>query len=132
MKAYKIILGVAAILLLAALVMVFMGNTAKAGPLFITFFIALAIGFRGSALLKGFAYTIMIFAAVTTALYYPQYFIEYNGFKFSTLITPLIQIIMFGMGTSMGIDDFVGVVKTPKGVFIGVVSHFVIMPLIGF
>ncbi len=32
----------------------------------------------------------------------------------------------------MGIKDFAGVVKTPKGVCIGVASHFIIMPLIGF
>jgi BASS family bile acid:Na+ symporter len=74
----------------------------------------------------------MIFAAVSTALYYPQYFVEVNGFKFAVLITPLIQLIMFGMGTSMGLDDFVGVIKTPKGVFIGVTSHFIIMPLLGY
>lgn len=129
---YKLFLGLAAICLIAVLVMMITGNIAKAGPLAIIFFMALAAGFRGYVHLKGFAYTIMIFAAVTTALYYPGYFIQLNGFKFSSLITPLIQIIMFGMGTSMGVDDFVGVVKTPKGVFIGVASHFIIMPLIGF
>jgi BASS family bile acid:Na+ symporter len=55
----------------------------------------------GLSMLKGFSYTVTIFMAVTTALYYPTYFIEYNGFKFAKLITPLLQIIMFGMGTSM-------------------------------
>jgi BASS family bile acid:Na+ symporter len=39
---------------------------------------------------------------------------------------------MFGMGTSMSIDDFIGVVKMPKAVFIGVAAQFVIMPLLGF
>lgn len=129
---YKLALAASAVCLIAALIMAASGNVANAGPLFITFFITLAIGFRGFEQLKGFPYTIMIFAAVTTALYYPTYFIQINGFKFSSLITPLIQLIMFGMGTSMGIDDFLGVVKTPKGVFIGVVSHFIIMPLVGY
>jgi BASS family bile acid:Na+ symporter len=32
----------------------------------------------------------------------------------------------------MSVGDFVGVVKMPKGVFIGVFSHFLIMPLIGY
>jgi bile acid:Na+ symporter, BASS family len=122
----------AAICLIAALAMVFTGNTAAAGPLFIAFFAALAIGFRGVASLKGFAYTVTIFAAVTTALYYPSYFSEWGGFKLSKLITPLIQLIMFGMGTSMSIKDFAGVIKMPKGVFIGIVSHFIIMPTLGF
>lgn len=39
---------------------------------------------------------------------------------------------MVGMGTSMGLNDFIGVIKTPRGVLIGVTSHFIIMPLIGF
>jgi BASS family bile acid:Na+ symporter len=74
----------------------------------------------------------MIFGSVALALYFPQYFVEYEGFKFSALIVPLIQIIMFGMGTSMSIKDFLGVVKMPKGVLIGVLCQFSIMPFIGF
>ena len=131
-NAYKIALGLAAICLAVALVMVLTGRIAWAGPLFIVFFIALAIGFRGYDHLKGFSYTTMIFAAVTTALYFPRYFVEVDGFKFTSLITPLIQLIMFGMGTSMSVKDFVGVIKMPKAVIIGVTSQFLIMPLLGF
>jgi BASS family bile acid:Na+ symporter len=124
---------VAAILsLLAAGWMFITEHISSTGPFLILFFIALAISFRGFLLLKGFSYTLIIFAAVTTALYYPEYFVEFRGFKLVVLITPLIQLIMFGMGTSMSVDDFVGVVKTPKGVFIGVFSHFLIMPTVGF
>jgi BASS family bile acid:Na+ symporter len=65
-------------------------------------------------------------------MYYPNYFTDVNGFKLAALITPLLQLIMFGMGTSMSFKDFAGVVKMPKGVLIGVISHFIIMPLIGF
>jgi BASS family bile acid:Na+ symporter len=108
------------------------GNLASAGPVCILFFLALALGFRGYAHLKGFAYTAIILAAVTSALYYPQYFLEVNGFPLSSLITPLIQLIMFGMGTSMSVRDFAGVVKSPRGVVIGVGAHFIIMPLLGF
>jgi BASS family bile acid:Na+ symporter len=39
---------------------------------------------------------------------------------------------MFGMGTSMSMKDFALVVQTPKGVIIGVVSQFAIMPTLGF
>jgi BASS family bile acid:Na+ symporter len=65
-------------------------------------------------------------------MYYPSAFVSWNGYELKKLITPLIQLIMFGMGTSMSVKDFVGVVKMPKGVFIGVVSHFIIMPLLGY
>jgi BASS family bile acid:Na+ symporter len=129
---YKVLAGIAAVCLLVALIMIFNGNVVNAGPFLIATFITLAIAFRGFALLKGFSYTVIIFAAVTTALYYPQYFIQINGIKLSILITPLIQLIMFGMGTSMSIKDFAGVIKMPKGVFIGVFSHFLIMPMLGF
>ena len=128
----KIVLGLSAVSLLIAVFLSFSGNIESAGPFYIGFFILLALAFRGFEHLKGFAYTVTIFAAVTTALYFPQYFVEFNGFKFSTLISPLIMIIMFGMGTSMSIKDFAGVIKTPRGVFIGVVAHFIIMPMMGF
>jgi len=118
--------------LLAALILLLTNNTSLVGPLCIAFFVALAISFRGFAALKGFAYTVTIFAAVTTALFYPEHFVAWNGYRLALLITPLIQLIMFGMGTSMSIKDFAGVIKMPKGVFIGVFSHFVIMPLLGF
>ncbi len=103
-----------------------------AGWLLMLFFICLAIAFRSKKLLKGLSFTLVIFAAVTLALYHPEYFREWGGFKLSGLIIPLIQLIMFGIGTSMSINDFAGVIKTPKGVAIGVFSQFIIMPLMGF
>ncbi|MBS1608243.1 MAG: bile acid:sodium symporter family protein [Bacteroidetes bacterium] len=129
---YKGILIVAGLCLLTALIISLMGYLQNAGPLFILFFVCLAVGFRGFPLLKGFTYTVTIFAAVTTALYYPGYFVEVSGFKLTKLITPLLQIIMFGMGTSMSFNDFTGIIKMPKGVLIGVISHFIIMPMLGF
>jgi BASS family bile acid:Na+ symporter len=132
LNAYSIALALAILCLIAALIMLITGHKDNVGPVVIAFFLTLAVAFRGIERLKGFAYTIVIFAAVTTSLFYPQYFLTLNGFKLSNLITPLIQIIMFGMGTSMSVKDFAGVIKTPKGVFIGVFSHFLIMPLLGF
>jgi len=69
---------------------------------------------------------------VTMALYYPAPLTEINGFKLTGLITPSIQIIMFGMGTSMSASDFVSVAKEPKAVAIGVLAQFTIMPFLGF
>ncbi|GAA4432767.1 bile acid:sodium symporter family protein [Pontibacter saemangeumensis] len=131
-KIYKIALGLATVCLVVALVMALTGNLSQAGPFFIAFFAGLAIGFRGYERFRGFSYTVMIFAAVTAALYYPQYFVEVNGFKFAVLITPLIQLIMFGMGTSMSVQDFVGVARMPKGVIVGLLCQFTIMPFLGF
>lgn len=129
---YKSILVLALLFLLVSIGVALSGNVPGSGIFLVLAFLALATGFRGYDSLKGYSYTIMIFAAAVSALFYPHLFVEWNGFKFAALIIPLIQLIMFGMGTSMSFDDFVGVVKAPKGVFIGVVSHFIIMPLLGF
>jgi bile acid:Na+ symporter, BASS family len=82
--------------------------------------------------MKNYLYTLSIIVAVIIAYNFPQYFIEINGFKLKGLIVPLLQIIMFGMGTTMSFEDFVGVIKTPKAVMIGIVGHYVIMPGLGF
>jgi len=65
-------------------------------------------------------------------MFYPQLFSTWGGFKLSLLIVPLLQIIMFGMGSQMSLEDFKGVIKMPKGVIIGVMIQFLMMPLIAF
>ena len=102
------------------------------GCLLMAFFVALALAFRGSALLRGFSFTILIFAVVSLALYYPQYFVRVGDFKLSKLILPLLQIIMFGMGTELSLKEFREVLRMPKGIFIGVLCHYTIMPLVSF
>ena len=129
---FKLVLGLGALCLIAALILYVSGNRTVAEPFLITALLSLAIGIRGANALKSFAYPIMIIGVVSTALIFPQYLIEINGFKLSLLVTPLIQLIMFGMGTTMSFKDFVGIFKAPKGVVIGVMSHFIIMPLLGF
>ncbi|RZS97514.1 BASS family bile acid:Na+ symporter [Cecembia calidifontis] len=104
----------------------------SSGPFWVAFLITLAIGIRSKENLKGYTYTILIFAAVTAAMFYPDNFVQIGDYKLSGLIVPLLQIIMFGMGTSMSLSDFKGVVKMPKGVLIGVLCQFSIMPLIGY
>ncbi|MEN9885238.1 MAG: hypothetical protein RLZZ420_2455 [Bacteroidota bacterium] len=96
------------------------------------FFISLALGFRGNEKLKGLSFTVIIFGTVSLSMFHPDYFLQWGTYKLSNLITPLIQLIMFGMGTSMSMQDFAAVIKTPKGVAIGVMSQFIIMPLVGY
>ena len=129
---YSLALGIAGISLLAALFFLSQGNQANAGPLLILFFTTLAIGVRGTKSFKAFSYTIWIFTAVTASMFYPQYFTSIGDFKLKLMIVPLLQIIMFGMGSQMSFEDFTGVIKMPKGVFIGVGAHYVIMPLVAF
>ncbi|MCJ8209194.1 bile acid:sodium symporter family protein [Mucilaginibacter sp. RS28] len=129
---YKIAMMLSAAALVAVLLTIVCRGAVYAGPYVLAFFLLLAIGCRGFEKTRSFAYTIVIFFAATMALYYPGLFLSYNSFKYATLIVPLIQLIMFGMGTSMHYQDFLGVFHAPKGLLIGVSSHFIIMPLLGF
>ncbi len=113
------------------MVTTFVGFHNYAGLLLVLFFGSLALFFRGYEILKGYAFTIMIFAAVSAAMYYPQHFIQIGDFKLSKLIIPLMQIIMFGMGTTLSLKDFGRVMQMPKGVIVGIVAQYSIMPFTG-
>lgn len=131
-KRYRSLLIVSLVCLVASIVFLITGDSQLSGPSLVFFFLFLALALRGHSFLKGFSYTILIFAAVTLAMYYPNYFQEMGGFQFKKLIVPLLQVIMFGMGTAMSLKDFMGVVKMPKGVLVGLVCQFTIMPVLGF
>lgn len=129
---FKIFYGLAAISTLAYVILLFTDYSHYGGWLLMAFFTSLAIAFRGNALLRGFSFTTTIFAAVSLAMYYPQHFTHIGDFKFSTLIVPLLQVIMFGMGTELSLKDFQQVLRMPRGIIVGVICHYTIMPLIGF
>ncbi|MEX2345153.1 MAG: bile acid:sodium symporter family protein [Balneolaceae bacterium] len=102
------------------------------GPVVITMFVVLALGVRGTeTLFKSFAFSIWIFASVSLAMFYPDLITNVGGFNTAVLIVPLIQLIMFGMGTQLSVKDFAGVLKKPRGVLIGMLCQFTIMPLVG-
>ena len=130
-KYSKTVLIISAVLAVGIIGMLFVGMGPSAGPLVIIFFLSLALGLQGNALLKSFSFTILIFAAVAASLYYPDLFTEIGGFNLKRLIVPLLMIIMFGMGTSMSLKDFAGVIKMPKGVLVGIICQFSIMPFVG-
>lgn len=129
---YKVFYIIAILCFIGFLVFTISGNHSIAGWLMMSVLISLAIAFRGNPLLKGFTYTMSILAAVGIAMYHPEYFIGVGDFKFSSLTIPLLQIIMFGMGTELGLKDFAEVYKTPKTVLTGLIAQFSIMPFIGF
>src|SRR5690349_16099739 len=93
----KVLFLLAAIAFIGFLATTFIGIHEYAGWLLMTFFVFIALAFRQYELLRGYSFTIAIFAAVSLAMYYPQYFITVGDFKLKNLIVPLMQIIMFGM-----------------------------------
>ena len=128
---YKGILlsGVFFILLFAILLI--SDLTSYSGVAMVLFFVSLALGVRGFENLKGYSYSLWIFAAVTVSMFFPQYFLGIGDFQFKKLIIPLLQIIMFGMGSQMALSDLTNVIKMPKGVIAGIICQYTIMPFLG-
>lgn len=81
--------------------------------------------------LKQQAFGIAILASAMAAYLWPNAFIEWGDVKLMTLVGPIIQLIMFGMGTTLSGQDFLRVAKNPVGVALGVVLQFAIMPIVG-
>lgn len=74
---------------------------------------------------KTFAVWVLLFAGL--AFFLP------DSFKWiAQYITPLLGIIMFGMGLAVSPADFREVLKRPIDVGIGVLGQFLIMPLLAF
>lgn len=132
MKHSRVYFLAAAIFLIVYLIMTLQHLNDVCGWVLLLFFVSLALAFRQHAMLKGLSFTLIIMAVVSLAMYYPQYFKTIGSFKLSALIIPLLQIIMFGMGTELSLKDFANVVRMPKGIIVGVACHYIIMPLIGF
>jgi len=131
-RLYRVLLNVTALLIIGSGISYLFAEITVTGIFLIAGFITLAISVRGFQKFKGFSYTLWIFTAVIASMFFPQYFITAGDFQLKKLIVPLLQIIMFGMGSQMSFRDFTGVIKMPKGVLVGVFSHYMIMPLVGF
>jgi|LSQX01.2.fsa_nt_gb BASS family bile acid:Na+ symporter len=126
---HKTLLLACLLLLVVSLAMIFTKNYPAAGFLLISLFVVLSFAVRGFEAFKGLSFTMWMFAAVAAAMFFPQLFVQWGDFKTSVLIVPLLQIIMFGMGSQMSFEDFAGVIKMPKGVLVGFFGHYLIMPI---
>jgi len=80
--------------------------------------------------LHGFGFTLAIVAAVLAAMAWPALLVRWGAFETRTLIVPLIQVIMFGMGTTLSVADFARVLRMPWAVFVGMLLQFTVMPFV--
>jgi len=78
------------------------------------------------------AFGIAVLACAAVAFAFPSAFKEWGGVKLMTLVVPAIQIIMFGMGTTLSAADFLRVGKRPWAVAVGVFLQFLVMPFMGY
>jgi BASS family bile acid:Na+ symporter len=82
--------------------------------------------------LRRYAFTCWVFVFVAASMFYPAAFGTWFGTDLKILIVPLIQVITFGMGTTLSARDFGRVFTMPWPVFIGMFLQYSVMPLIGF
>jgi len=118
--------------LLGAVAALAAGRPRLLGPALIAMLASAALYCRGHPALKSFAFTVWVFAFVAASMVYPTAFMAWFGVDLNILIVPLIQVIMFGMGTTLCVADFVRVFKIPWPVFVGFALQFLIMPLTAF
>jgi len=135
MKTVKSFLGyfkfVFVLCLVLVVIMLLTGRRVGVGPALIAMFGSLALYCMGHPFLKSFAFTVWVFAFVAASMVYPSAFMTWLGVDLKILIVPLIQIIMFGMGTTLSVADFGRVFKMPWPVLVGFVMQFSVMPLTG-
>lgn len=122
--------------LFAASVLIFSlvlgGESSSALAVFTVLFLAIGIGSVAS--LKSYQYTAWIVVAIVCGMLYPSAFLKWGDFDLRNkwLLLVVVQIVMFGMGTQMSIKDFYGVKTMGRGVLVGILCHFTIMPGVGY
>lgn len=95
-------------------------------------FAALAVCTRFVKVLHGLAFTFAVLAVGSVAVAHPPLFITWGGIELKQSISPLVQVIIFGMGMTLTLEDFRRVFTMPRGVILCCVLHYTIMPLGGY
>ncbi len=129
----KLCLGVAGLGLILLAVGLAAGRPPLWQPAAMALTVGLAAGIGAYPALRGYQFTAWIVAAVTAGLIHPAAFLRWGDLDLRNkwVILLVVQTVMFGMGTQMSLRDFAGVAKTPRGVLVGIVCHFSVMPLVG-
>ena len=80
---------------------------------------------------KYFFLIILVFVAV--AFIQPATFTWVMGELFGMdLLNILLGVILFGMGTTLKLENFTGVFRKPKEISVGLIAQYTIMPLLAF
>ncbi len=131
----------------------FVGQNSLTGVAWTVACVAFALRLRSTREWQPFAFSCWVMAFVSMAMFFPEIFKSYWTIDFdswrrtteesqsgsmwiqkeaTTIVSPLIQVIMFGMGTTLGIADFFRVLSRPKAILIGMSLQFGVMPFVGF
>lgn len=130
----KICLGLSGLFLILLSASLIIGPTYIWQPAAVGLSVCFAIGIGAIPALKGYQYTAWIITAVVAGMVYPSAFLKWGDFDLRNewLILLVVQFVMFGMGIQMSLRDFSGLASTGRGVLVGLLCQFSIMPLVGF
>lgn len=136
----RMLIGLSAVSILALTAALALDRADWLGPLLTIGSVSLALASSiGQGILRQLAFTIWIATGVVVGLTFHTWFIKFppqipivHGREMSIVFIPLLQLIMFAMGTTLSVRDFLRVFTMPVGVLIGILCQFTIMPLIGF
>lgn len=133
-KVSQLFLIIAAPATLALLIGILLQQPLWYKPAAVITSVCVAIGLGSVPMLKGYRYTVWIITAVVAGMMYPASFTNWGpvDLRNKWLMLIIIQMVMFGMGIQMKLKDFSGLAQTGRGVAIGLLCHFSIMPLMGF
>jgi bile acid:Na+ symporter, BASS family len=127
----------------ASLIAMLGGTTAAVGGWLTCSLLLAAARLQLNRVGQPFAFSCWVLACVVLALWFPATFLVWHlphptapsgwqSIEVPTLISPLIQLIMFGMGTTLSLTDFARILKLPTAVLMGMALQFLVMPLLGF
>jgi len=128
---FRIFLVLSILAFAAVFACLFTGARSLSGTLLVAALAVLASTFMCHPILKRYAFTAWVVVSAASAMVFPKAFGTWFGYDLGGLITPLIQIITFGMGTTLSVKDFKRVFLMPWPVFIGFCLQFTVMPLVG-
>lgn len=131
-SACRLLLGLSAVSAVVFVVTWGTGMISWVGPSLTGCFLSLALAAPINPKLRNVTFTLWIATGVALGMSFPGWFLGIGDFKFTSLFVPILQVIMFGMGTTLSVADFARVFKMPGGILAGVACQFTIMPLIGF
>ncbi len=72
-------------------------------------------------------FPLLAIASVIVALLFPEHLVP-----FKSLIIPMLAMIMFSMGLTQTLQDFIRVFKQPKPIIIGLALQYSVMPLLAY
>jgi len=101
------------------------------GPGLIGGMALLALYWREHPTLRVVTLTLWLSISTGAGLFWPQYFITWNGFELNSINLYLVQTIMFCMGATLSVADFTSALRMPKAVLVGMILQFTVMPGVG-